>query len=207
MMYRIPPRAVALALALAITAIPALAPVQAQTSAAEILEQARSKARDMEELRKILNGPDQNMRLATFDAMMTSGDEALQQIALDAGLASADALMQAMAFKAAIMSLDRLVLTLEVDGTQPEPIQEAARSYLEKNGNSWVLSMPKKEPDNGTFRANVNSRGEVSGTMLNFDYGRNSGTLALKDDATVGGPVTLYHNGGNAGFVGTGRIR
>jgi len=68
--------------------------VYAQTSAAEMLEQARARSRDIEELKAVLNGPDQNMRLAIFDVMVNSGDEAMRQVALDLGLASADPLMQ-----------------------------------------------------------------------------------------------------------------
>jgi len=71
--------------------------VYAQTSAAEMLEQARARSRDIEELKAVLNGPDQNMRLAIFDVMVNSGDEAMRQVALDLGLASADPLMQVYA--------------------------------------------------------------------------------------------------------------
>ena len=100
----------------------------AQTSAAEMLEEARARAREMEELKAVLNGPDQNMRLASFDIMVNSGDEAMRQIAIDTGLASADTLMQAMAFKETVLSLNRIVMSLEIDKSQPADIQARVAS-------------------------------------------------------------------------------
>lgn len=96
----------------------------AQSSAAEMLEQARARAREMEELKAVLNGPDQNMRPASFDIMVNSGDEAMRQIAIDTGLASADPLTQAMAFKETILGLNRIVFSLEIDTSQPETVFE-----------------------------------------------------------------------------------
>lgn len=201
--------ACAQAVLLAVGASGLLLPEQAayaQSSAAEMLEKARARARDMEELKAVLNGPDQNMRLAAFDVMVNSGDDAMQQIAIDIGLASADSLLQAMAFKKVIMGLDRIVLTLEPVEDQPEEGRTAAQNHLAAAGNSYVIEMPKKDEKAGTFSVNSSSNGEVSGTILTFKYQYDSGMLELQDDATVNGQVTLYKSGYGK-FDATARIR
>jgi hypothetical protein len=176
-------------------------------SAAEMLEQARSRARDMEEMKKVLNGPDQNMRLATFDIMINSDDEAMREVAIDAGLASTDAVMQAMAFKEAILSLKRLILNLEIDPNQAEKTNKAAENYVASNGNTFVIDIAKVDKKAGTFTLRANHEGAVNGTLMNFRYGYNTGSLALQDDATVKGTVTTYATGGYGKFIASARIR
>ena len=108
--------------------------VNPETAVEELILLAKQGA-PAEELRKVLNSPDQNMRLAVFDQMVKSGDEAMKLIAYEAGLASADSVMRTMAFKAVLMSQDKLHLTLAVDRSAPKPIQEASEKYLAKNGS------------------------------------------------------------------------
>jgi hypothetical protein len=176
---------------------------EAQSAAAKILEKARGQARDIEELRKVLNGPDQNMRLATFDAMIKSGDETLKQIAYEIGLMSADSVMRAMAFKAVVMSLDNLHFTLTPDPTVPKKVQEASATYIGQRGNGFVLPLDGKDAEAGTFRRG-NSEGQVSGQELIFRAGNDNGTLTLTDDSTLAGTVRLNNN---TQFKATARLR
>jgi hypothetical protein len=176
---------------------------EAQSAAAKILEKARGQARDIEELRKVLNGPDQNMRLATFDAMIKSGDETLQQIAYEAGLMSADSVMRAMAFKAVVMSLDNVHITLAPDPSAPKPIVEASTTHLAKYGNGLVLMLRTKNIEAGTFK-DGSWQGQVSGLEFTFDYGNSAGTLSLADDNTMAGVVRV---GRNTQFKATARLR
>ena len=195
--------AVLTALGMAELSIPSLA--HAQGTAAEILERARGQARDIEELRKILNGPDQNMRLATFDAMVKSGDEALRLIAYEAGLASADSVMRAMAFKALVLSQNNLHLTLTPDPSAPKPTQEASVDYLVKTGSGLVVPIDSRNPESGSFKAN-NWQGQVSGTELVFSYGsRANGTMSLHDDNAIAGVVRL--ESGRTQFLASGKLR
>lgn len=180
--------------------------LSAQSSAAEMLEQARERAREIEELKAALNGPDQNMRLAVFNIMVNSDDEATREVALEAGLASTDSLLQAMAFKAVIMNLDRLVLTVEIDKSQPKAGLDFAKEWLDTNGNTYTIDMPKKDPATGTFWISSGSKGEVSGTIITFQYGYNTGTLQLIDEVTVAGKVR-FHRRGYSAFQATARIR
>jgi len=188
------------------TPLSLLAPTvaEAQSVAAKILEKARGQAREIEELRKILNGPDQNMRLATFDAMVKSGDETLKQIAYETGLMSADSVMRAMAFKAVVMNLDNLHLTLTPDTTAPKKVQEASASWLERFGNGYVVPMKKKEIEAGTFEYG-GLEGQVSGLELVFKRGNSdNGSLTLTDDNALAGTARL---GGNTQFKATARLR
>jgi hypothetical protein len=181
-------------------------PVYAQTSAAEMLEQARARSRDMEELKAVLNGPDQNMRLATFDVMANSGDGAMREIAIDVGLASADPLMQAMAFKEVILSLDRIFFTLEIDTSQPETVQQKAQAYMNSNGTRYELLITKADKKTGTFTIKSSHTGQVNGTTLTFKHGYNSGEFVLIDETTIKGTLMAY-KGGYGGFIATGKIR
>jgi len=178
-------------------------PAEAQSAAAKILEKARGQARDIEELRKVLNGPDQNMRLATFDAMIKSGDETLKQIAYEAGLMSADSVMRAMAFKALVMSLDNVHLTLTLDIAAPKKVQEASASWLERFGNSYVVSLKEKNLEAGTFNFH-GGEGQVSGLEFVFKKGNDNGALTLTDDNALAGTARL---GGNTQFKATARLR
>jgi hypothetical protein len=190
-------------LGMAELSIPPLA--HAQGTAAEILERARGQARDIEELRKVLNGPDQNMRLATFDAMVKSGDEALRLIAYETGLASADSVMRAMAFKALVLSQNNLHLTLTPDPSAPKPTQEASADYLVKNGSGLVVPIDGRNPESGSFKGN-NWQGQVSGTELMFSYGsRVNGTMSLHDDNAIAGVVRL--DSGRTQFLASAKLR
>lgn len=178
-------------------------PAEAQSAAAKILEQARGQARDIEELRKVLNGPDQNMRLATFDAMIKSGDETMKQIAYETGLMSADSIMRAMAFKAVLMNLDNLHFTLTPDTTAPKTIQEASAALIARYGNGFVLTMGEKNVEAGSFRSG-NREGQVSGLEFTFRAGNDNGTLTLTDDNALAGIVRLNNN---TQFKATARLR
>ena len=182
------------------------APVYAQTSAAEMLEQARARSREMEEMKAVLNGPDQNMRLAAFDVMVRSGDEAMRQVALDLGLASADPLMQAMAFKETILSLNRIVFTLELDTSEPDSVQQKAQAYLNSNGATYQFPIASVDRDTGVFVIKSSYTGQVNGTTLTFKNGYDTGQLELVDETTIKGKIKTY-KGGFGGFIATAKVR
>ncbi|MGI9224492.1 MAG: hypothetical protein ACR2QX_08470 [Woeseiaceae bacterium] len=181
-------------------------PVYAQSSAAELLEQARARSRDLEELKGVLNGPDQNMRLATFDVMVNSGDDAMRQVAIDLGLASADPLLQAMAFKETVLGLNRIVFTLELDTSQPETVQQKARAYMNANGASYDFPIAKVDKKTGIFTIKSSHTGQVNGTTLTFKRGYDTGALELIDETTIKGTIKTY-KGGFGGFIATAKIR
>jgi hypothetical protein len=181
-------------------------PVFAQTSASEMLEQARARSREMEELKAVLNGPDQNMRLAAFDVMVTSGDEAMRQVALDLGLASADPLMQAMAFKETILSLNRIVFLLEIDTSQPASVQQKAQQILDSTGSSYTIAVTKPDRATGVFTVRSTNQGQVNGTNLTFKNAYDTGQFELVDETTIKGILNISKSG-NGVFIATAKIR
>jgi hypothetical protein len=186
------------------------APDAIAQSAAEILEQARSRGREFEELKVVLNGPDANMRLATFEAMSQAEDEAIRAVALDVGLASADIVLQELAFKHAIMALDRLHLSLTADPEQTKEMLALTNDYLAANGNSMTLTMGWKDPEKGRFQVNKSSAqyaGEVSGSLLTFKYYKQEGTLRLVDESAIEGAVTDQHKKKRIRMIGRMEFR
>lgn len=182
----------------------------AQTSAAQIVEQARERARQLDEIKQVLNDPDQNVRLAAFEAMVDSGDPLMRELALDAGIASTDQVLRGLALKYAVLSLEQLNLSLILDPGAPKEVQEKSRAYLEKTGSSFVLKIDTKSVDvaRGYFHlpGNSNRTGNISGLVLTFDYGYHTGELHLQDDNTLAGTV-YYSYGGNHQFKASAPIR
>jgi hypothetical protein len=182
----------------------------AQASAADIIEEARARARQVEELKQILNDPDQNVRLAAFEAMVASDDPLMRELALDAGLASTDQVLRGMALRHAVLSLKQLNITLSADESAPKPVQELSTAYLTKSGNNYVLVMDPKTSDvtRGTFNApgNTSHTGNVSGLVVTFNYQYYTGELHLQDDNTLGGVINHSRSGAHR-FKATAPLR
>jgi len=191
-------------LTLALASAAWLQPAEA-ASAAELLEQARGKSRDYEELKAVLTGPDANMRLATFEVMAASGDPALQELATDVALAGTDTVLQALALKSLVLSQDAMTFSLEVDTSQPQEIQDKAQAILAANGNLYMRKITETDPATGIFKMKQ-YQGQVSGTRVSFKHSYDTGTLELVDEVTLRGPVTLY-KGGYGGFIATWKLR
>lgn len=195
----------------ALTALSILVPDAASAqSAAEILEQARGRGRDFEELKAVLNGPDANMRLATFEVMSKSDDETIRAIALDVGLASADSLLQELAFKHAIMGLDRLHLEISPDPAQDRSTLELAKAYVASKGGVLIIGLGWKDPESGTFRMKKNDprfAGEVAGSIVTFSYHLVSGTLSLHGEDSIRGTVRARHSAKVVSLIATMKIR
>lgn len=182
--------------------------VLAQDSADALLEKARAEAAEIEKLKKIINEePDQNVRLAAFNLMTKQGSGTTYEIAVDAGLASADKLLQAAAFKQAVMKLNRLHLTLTVDTDASNTIQKDSQNYLDSDGNQIIIPLDGKNSETGTFKSTYWS-GQVTGTHLSFKFtNAYSGTLTLKDDDAVSGPIVMKEKRKTLRYIATGKIR
>lgn len=160
-------------------------PVQAQ-STAEILESARAQAREFNELKTALNDPDQHVRLAIFDAMLGHSNPALRMSAIEAGLMSTDSIMRARALHAQIFSMTQLHVKLTVDPQSTSKQQEAAKAYLEKNGDVFLIPLHAKDATTGELN-NHGWRGQVNNQQVYFAQGHNRLKLSLQDDGTLGG--------------------
>ncbi|MEQ8859936.1 MAG: hypothetical protein RIC56_14935 [Pseudomonadales bacterium] len=184
--------------------------IAAQTSAAEIIEQARARARQIDEIKQVLNDPDQTVRLAAFEAMVGSGDPLMRELALDAGFASSDEVLRGQALKHAILGLEQLSITLSPDPAAPQAVQQRVQNYLEKTGASFILNIDTKDVDlgKGAFHqaGNASRNGNVSGLVVTFDYQYHTGELHLTDDNTLAGTIN-YSYGGHHQFKATAPIR
>lgn len=188
----------------------AFAPAQAQT-AAELIEKARAESREIEELKAIMDGPDRNLRLAAFDAMMASDKPLFRSIATEAGLASTDSLLRAHALRAVIFNMSSLMVSLTVDPEAPKELKEASEKYLATRVPALALSFHEKAPDTGTIDLRLGSSSnsgaaEVQGLNFIFTqhaYGSARGTLSLVDDTTLRGPISIDQ----ARFIGTAKLR
>jgi hypothetical protein len=175
----------------------------------DLIEKARARARQVEETKQVLGDPDQNVRLAAFEAMVGSDDLLLRELALDAGLASTDQLLRGLALRYTVLGLEQLNLTLAPDASAPKPVQERVQAYLEKTGRNFVLNIDPDRVDlpRGTFGAGSPSNsGNVSGTVVTFDYGYYTGELHLQDDNTLAGTV-YYSYGGDHQFKASAPLR
>ena len=180
-------------------------------SAAEIIEQARARARQVEEIKQVLNDPDQNVRLAAFEAMVGSDDSLMRELALDAGLNSTDQVLRGMALRHAVLGLAQLTITLAVDTAAPKVIQDSSRAFLEKNGSSYTMTIDAKGKDlaTGAFHAvsQPSHRGNISGQVVTFNYSYYTGELHLQDDNTLAGVVHYQWSSNNHQFKATAPLR
>ena len=197
-------------LAIGVLALSLAADAWAQ-STAEIIEQARARARQVEEIKQVLNDPDQNVRLAAFEAMVGSDDSLMRELALDAGMNSTDQVLRGMALRQAVLGLSQLAITLTVDNTAPKAIQDSSREFLEKNGNSYVMAIDPKTRDlsTGAFSqpGNTQSRGNISGLVVTFKYTYYTGELYLQEDNTLAGTVHYQWSSNNHQFKATAPLR
>lgn len=180
-------------------------------SAAEIIEQARARARQVEEIKQVLNDPDQNVRLAAFEAMVGSDDALMRELALDAGLNSTDQVLRGMALRHAVLGLAQLTISLAVDESAPKEIQESSREFLLKNGSVYTMTIDEKSKDlsTGAFHAvgQPSHRGNVSGLVVTFKYSYYSGELHLQDDNTLAGTMHYQWSSNNHQFRATAPLR
>ena len=179
----------------------------AEGTTSELIENARKRAREIQEIKQVLSDPDQTVRLVAFDAMVSSGNATQREMALDAGFASADSVMRNLAFKHALLGQNQINMVIAVDISAPKAVQEKSVAYIDKYGSSWVLRIDPKTVDlvtgkfvspNGTIY-----QGAVSGPRLTFIYEHRSGELRLQDDNSLTG--TVHHDG--AQFKATASFR
>jgi hypothetical protein len=138
------------ALAVSMNAVAQTAP---KKSAAAVLEDAKKRASEMDQLRAGLRSPDSSVRISTFSAMVESGDPSLEEIALGEAIVSSDAAIKNLAFKHAFRNIRALAFTADSDmrvaGSGQQMFQSAyagasIESYNAQTGTfesrSWRVS-------------------------------------------------------------------
>ena len=179
----------------------------AEGSTAELIENARKRAREIQEIKQVLADPDQTVRLAAFDAMVTSKDATQREMALDAGFASTDSVLRNLAFKHALLGQDQISFTLTVDASASKVVQEKSAEYIDGYGSNWVAKIDPKTVDLVLGEFNHpgfdSYKGGVSGSQLTLSYHNVSADLRLQDDNSLAGTVFI----GNTRFKATAALR
>ncbi len=167
----------------------------AEGSTAELIENARKRAREIQEIKQVLADPDQTVRLAAFDAMVGSGNATQREMALDAGLASTDSVLRNLAFKHALLGQDQISITLIVDTEASKVVQEKSVERIDRHGGNWVAIIDPKTVDlvAGKFNhpGNSSMKGGVSGPQMTLKYGDVGAEMRLQDDNTLVGKVFI----------------
>ena len=175
-------------------------------TAAELIEKARADSREIEELKKIMDSPDRNLRLSAFELMVNSDNPVYRELAIEAGLSSTDSLLRSLALKGAIFNMDALYIDLSVDENAPEDAQKKAREKLANQVPRLVIQFTSKNPEDDSMEVNANGRrggAEVQGINFVFEAPYRAGTLSLKDGAVLQGPVSIN----SIRYIGTAKLR
>ncbi|WP_353110263.1 hypothetical protein [Salinisphaera dokdonensis] len=175
-------------------------------TAAELIEKARADSREIEELKKVMESPDRNLRLSAFELMMNSDNSVYRELAIEAGLSSTDNLLRSLALKGTIFNMDALYIDLSVDENAPEDAQKKAREMLGNEVPRLVIQLTSKNPEHDSMEVNANGRrggAEVQGINFVFKTSYRAGTLSLKDGAVLQGPVSIN----SIRFIGTAKLR
>lgn len=203
-------KSASLAAGLAIFASVVATPALSSDDAAAIIEAARERARKIDELKSVLNDPDPTLRLAAFDAMLTSKDSLMRDLAIQTGLDSTDSVMRGMALRHTIVGRDRIEFSLQPDPATPAPIQKAAQDFIDTTGQSGFslpLERDKADANDGRLKpSGCGGDGKVSGLLVTFRCGAWLGEVELQDDNTLKG--SLRYEGGqpNPAFLATAKI-
>jgi hypothetical protein len=168
----------------------------AQT-AAELLEKARAEARESEELRKALDSPDNNLRVAAFQAMISSEKPHYRAIAIEYGLASSESLFRGLTLAALIDSASTIVLNLAPDPDAAKEVQERTAKSIASDGSMLPILFLAKINEKGnnivlfktTAPGSYQGRSVVEGMEFRFTTPTYSGTLTLGEDGLLQGPV------------------
>lgn len=176
-------------------------------TAAQLIEKARAQSREIEELKKVMDSPDRNLRLSAFELMMNSDNPIYRELAIEAGLASTDSLLRSQALKATVFNMDALYVDLIVDENAPDEAQKKAREALAEGVPRLIITITAKEPKKDSMKIDTGRNGsaEIQGVNFVFDsnYETGEGTLSLKDGAVLQGPVAIKSNR----FIGTAKLR
>jgi|GEM_PF-5680946 hypothetical protein len=179
------------------SALPAFA-----QSAAEVIERARAEARQFNEYKAALEDPDQSVRLAVFENMLTQQSAPLRMMAIQTGLTNDDLILRSRALLAQIMGMDQLHVQITVNSQATSKAQEATRKFVDEKNGVLVFSISQKDPETGSFRLGHSNIG-YSGQITHIQLQANAGTtyslnLSLQDDSTLKGQFIDQRTGINA---------
>jgi hypothetical protein len=163
--------------------------IAAQTTTAPSADRIRAQAQRMKEYKSLLADPDSNVRLATLDEMLKSGEPAISELAYEAGFASADQTMRALTLRARIFSMKGFILELQNVTKLPEEEWQKVLAYF--GGVNRSFNVTKVDAQTGTIDLSAGcSSGRVAGQEFSFTCGSTSVRLRLGDGARMTGTMS-----------------
>lgn len=174
-----PARFLALAVAtVAATLLPAMAQQGGsrtpKQTPAQVLEAAKAKSKEMDELRSALRSPDASLRTSAFNAMIASDDPTMTEVAMNEAIASDDTNLRALALRASGRTLRNIILV-------PSGLPEG-RVWANYDRYASQLSFRTDRfyyIEDGTFRMcdTCNAKVSISGLSLTFSNSPCRGVL------------------------------
>jgi len=169
-----------------VTALPT--PASAQ-SAEEIMK----RAKEIKDLKDLLNNADATVRIAALEAMLSSEDFATRELGYSAGFSSIDDAMRAVTLRKKLSEVSELTINLLI----PEESEEEYKGYLERFGKSRTLRIRNFNLDNGNFgayfrhyRESSEGTGSVSGLRLDATQDDCFLGASLNDESVLEGTFT-----------------
>lgn len=182
-------------LALILAGFPAPLPAQ-QVDAQQLIEDARARARRIEEAKTALGDADPIVRLAAFDAMVSSGDPLFRDVAIDTGLGGSDHALRARALVYAVLARKQLLFELTADSTAAREVLEKSREHVASNGPTLRRTVDSRKSDVDQGVVALNGGNAIVHDLivtLNLDNGAIVGELGLQNDNTLKGTIRFKH--------------
>lgn len=150
-------------------------------------ERARQSAARIAAWRKLLDGSDRDLALATLDEMARSTDAVARELALDIGLNSAEAAMRAVALRARLLVTKTLVFELyNANKLAPEQWDPLVKHF---NGERLVLFNVVVEPNTGVVTGN-SLQGRLAGQELQIAFSNGALRVRLGEGGVLVGSAT-----------------
>ena len=153
--------------------------VQAEMSTAELIKKSQARAKEIKELKALLNSPDQVTRLTILEAMLSSGDITTRELAFAQGFASADDTMRALTLKHKFKNLEWINVSIDYKRAEGKAGLDAAKNRM---GSLFKIPIRKYDIKTGKFE-----NGKVSGIRVDFSPSYFSGSLILTEGSLMKG--------------------
>jgi hypothetical protein len=171
--------------------------VAAGISAEQLKQRIQARSKQIAEFRALLNDPDQAVRLAALDEMLSADDVAMRELAFGLCFESADAAMRAICLRKKIADLN----IINVEFPQRAKRSDDQAKVLKEWGGMYTFGIEKFDPKTGHFVTTGVYRqgsGQVSGIRLDFRQQYCSGSFTLGDGAVLEGELGCWD-----GWTGT----
>ena len=172
-----------------------------------ILRQVQERAAKIEEYRRLLNNPDQNVRVAGLDVMLKSDDPAMREIAFNIAFASADDTMRAVALRNKFTYMKNLNFKLSLGS---DPTEQEKKAIIIHFGNIYAIKLDSYDSNSGTLKfSDGRGEGQVSGTGLELQDNRGicTGNFILGEGAELVGTIHCKASGIRGTYKATLRLQ